>query len=905
MIESQLESTVSELLKENSPKKAKIDLELLGDLLVKLPYFKNLTETYSDMGPLMFINFLNRLKFFVLEPNSIIWEYNDDVTGIYIIITGEVKIFKPPNKSTLVKSKRPFKKKFFINEKRRKSKLASGRIRKSINKNTKNDSNKNLPLPKNNLLAGKNNNIIKERSFSCQFINTRINIKRNMEHENSNNTINNYNLENNSSNNSNANIKEYGNENEKNFWYREPLECRKIDYVETFGQIIGEDCFIRKLNSRPYGAETLTRSYLGFLNSEDYHLMFDKINTINKSNIINFLYNVNYFNNKNNFLHKLYKTMRIKIFPKGSYIYRQNDPFKTMYLIKNGNVDINIMKIVKIKSNINSDIIVGENNLKYKKSESQNIQNNINKINDINEIEHFTSERIFELKGEYYEKKIYTLVNYGVGEVLGNIEYYGKLKNYICSAKCLSSVELYVIDINVYRRIESPDNIEFLNRKTIKQLDFLKKRIKEINLVLNKNNYDHYTSRNKFMKIFYARHPVSPSLENSKYINNSKEPFPIKIKIKSKKLKNTKIYPYNSLEKSNHGRNNEVNTLNINLEIIDNKQTKDLNPFITNNKDFTNLFNKNNINNINNRYNLENKNNEYNKKVYSSTLSNSHSINNYKRKNNKNLFNYIKSYYKNKYKNISLNKEEIEKIKFPKKKNVDFNTIITSKPPNNFLPLSTYLTPKNKSNEINYNINNKNTINSNTLYTNNKIGLPVSSGLFTNPNLEFKSYASSPKIINTINNINNINTNINMIKDKSKRDLILNNEYLKNIEMERIYSEQNQNLYQNRDNIRKKTININNDISTTIAFHGYKVFLPRRINEKHVRNMKRFNSYNIRNMLKFSNKNNLLKKDNEQIEEESNKGNDIKNNIIINSYSRKKTFLNNLYKPIRLKSAKE
>ena len=898
MFESQLECTVNELLKDKDPKKAQIDLELLGDLLVKLPYFKNLTETYSDMGPLMFINFLNHLKFMILEPNSIIWEYNDDVTGVYIIITGEVKIFKPPNKSTLVRRKRPIKNKLLFNEKKNNNKLASARIRKHIYKHLKNDSDKNLPLQKKNLLVGKNKNIKTERSFSCQFINSRINIKRNMENENTNNISNNYNFRNNKSL---ENIKEYGKEislTEKNFWYREPLEKRKIDYIETFGQIIGEDCLIRKIYSRPYGAETLTKCYLGFLSSEEYHLIFDKINAINKTNIINFLYNVNYFNNKNNFLFKLYKTMKIKIFPKGSYIYKQNEPFKTMYLIKKGNVDINIMKIVKIKSNINSDIIVGEKNLKYKKSDNKNIQNNINKINDINEIEHFTSERIFELKGEYYEKKIYTLVNYGVGEVLGNIEYYGKLKNYICSAKCLSTVELYVIDINVYKSIESPDNIEFLNRKTNRQLNFLKKRIKEINLVLNKNNYDHYTSRNKFMKIIYARHPESPSIENSKYINNNKEPFPIKIKIKNKKLKNTKFY---------HFRNDEFNSLNINFDSIDNnKQIKSLNPFITNNKDFTILFNENNLNNTNNRYNIENKNNEYNKILLSSTLSNSHSKNNYRRKYNKNLFNYMKSHYKNKYKNLSLNKEEIEKIKLPKNKKLDFNTIIASKPSNNFNPLSTYLTSKYKSNEINYNIYDKNTINNNTLNTNNKINFrSVSSGLFTNPNLKFKINGSSPKMITTINNINNNNTNIYMIKDKSKRDLILNNEYLKKIDMGRIFSEQNQKLYQNKDNIRKKTIKINNEMgTTTIAFHGYRVFLPKKINEKRIRNMKRFNSYNLKNMLQFPNKNNVLKKDNEKIEDESNKSNDIKNSII-KTISRKKTVLNNLYRPIRLKSAKQ
>ena len=108
MLESKLEYTVNELLKNRDPLKNKLYLDEVGELLLKLPYFKMLMEEYpdQDLGPLMFINLLNHLIIEKYEPNSVIWEYNDKVKGVYIIITGEVKIFKPPDKSHLIRYKK-------------------------------------------------------------------------------------------------------------------------------------------------------------------------------------------------------------------------------------------------------------------------------------------------------------------------------------------------------------------------------------------------------------------------------------------------------------------------------------------------------------------------------------------------------------------------------------------------------------------------------------------------------------------------------------------------------------------------------------------------------------------------------------------------------------------------------
>ena len=104
MLESKLEFTVNELLKNKDPKRNKIYIDEIGELFLKLPYFKMLMEEYPDpdLGPLMFRNLLKHLIIQRYDPNSSIWEYNDKVIGVYIIITGEVKIFKQPNKINLI-----------------------------------------------------------------------------------------------------------------------------------------------------------------------------------------------------------------------------------------------------------------------------------------------------------------------------------------------------------------------------------------------------------------------------------------------------------------------------------------------------------------------------------------------------------------------------------------------------------------------------------------------------------------------------------------------------------------------------------------------------------------------------------------------------------------------------------
>ena len=58
--------------------------------------------------------------------------------------------------------------------------------------------------------------------------------------------------------------------------------------------MIGEDDLLQELKYRRYACETLSKCILGFLSNKNYHLFFDKINRKKNSNIISFLYKVNY-----------------------------------------------------------------------------------------------------------------------------------------------------------------------------------------------------------------------------------------------------------------------------------------------------------------------------------------------------------------------------------------------------------------------------------------------------------------------------------------------------------------------------------------------------------------------------------------------------------------------------------
>ena len=586
MLEAKLELAANELINNNNPRKFQLYLENVGELLLNIPYFKKFMEAYSDLGPLTYINLLNHLNFKIYQPRTIIWDYNDIVDGIYLIISGEVNIFKPPDKSNLIRCKNVAKRKKSFDNK--------SNIQSQINKITtyeKLGKNKNKQPFK---LSQFTFNLMQKRPrvFGSNIFKPTKNIiiKRNIQHKLRKcetavytSILNLYPQE-------NRNISKYEKEitlTEKNYIYREPQESRNLNYVETFGKIIGEDAMLQELTYRRYACETSTKCILAFLNAKNYHAFFDKINNTNKGSIVTFLFRLNYFNDKNDFIQKLSRIIKVKHIQKGTIICNNNAPLTKMYIIRNGNVSLNIIKSTKYKSDLSPDLLINDNDIKNNSSSRKN------EFNNIENFSHFTKERSFEIKGEYQEDKLYTLITYGKGEILGNIEYYMNLKKYLYTVKCITNVEIYEIDIQSFNTIVRPYNFELFEEKTKEQINYLAKRIREVKLVHEKNDDDQYKSRNKFMRIIYQRHPLSSLKINKKYINDGKYYIPVNLKYTKKKLKNTKISPFCLNELAN--------------VVSQGKIQKPKNPFITNNLDYAKLFNENQTKKLSSANNLNNK----------------------------------------------------------------------------------------------------------------------------------------------------------------------------------------------------------------------------------------------------------------------------------------------------------
>ena len=546
-----------------------LQMQPLGEHIMRFPHFQKIFKEHPDSyNPLMFMNFLLRLSFHEYKPHKSVWEYNDIVSGIFIILIGEVKIYQPPNKNLLIKESPNI-----VNENNIIENVSS-----SINKVVKH--NRKCITEINNYRGNFNINL----NESCNDINNK---KRKSQRNAvvSNilfpklNKDNNYialttdNLNNkfdvNYSRRSSSHLISILREEDyeyllKRTQYIELKENKKLDYIVNQGNVIGEDCLLKNIRYRYYAAETNTKCVFAFLRKKDYHFLFDKINESNKSKLKGFLYCLRYFNNRNNFIDKFYETITIKNFNKGHYIYKQNDPFKTFYIIKEGSVNLSIVQKEKIKSKINPEVYIKNSYIKK---------------------ERFTSEKKYEIKGEYFINKKYNLVNLGVGEIFGDIEYYGGYKNYLYSARCNENVELLEIDIESYKKIQSKSSISFLDKKIKKQIQFLFKRINEKDDIEMKCERKNFKINNKFLKLILENNKGNK--EGSRFINCYVNPFPIKKKPRCNILHNTRISPPSSFDRRKFmDSSNDENNFNS-------YNSNSYGTFITNVKNYIKLFYKN------------------------------------------------------------------------------------------------------------------------------------------------------------------------------------------------------------------------------------------------------------------------------------------------------------------------
>jgi hypothetical protein len=105
-------------------------------------------------------------------------------------------------------------------------------------------------------------------------------------------------------------------------------------------------------------AQASKKSILGYIKYNQYNKILNEIKDLEVSQKILFIKSLNIFGNMNNFIDKMKQYLNHKRYPKGSYIFKQGDEFKTFYIIKKGTVNISInIKYFKFNNMIKKQII--------------------------------------------------------------------------------------------------------------------------------------------------------------------------------------------------------------------------------------------------------------------------------------------------------------------------------------------------------------------------------------------------------------------------------------------------------------------------------------------------------------------------------------------------------------------
>ena len=253
---------------------------------------------------------------------------------------------------------------------------------------------------------------------------------------------------------------------------------------------------------------------LGYINYNSFYKIIKELRKLDMSVIIPFLKSLNLFANINNFIDKLRLYTTYKKYPKDFYIFEEGDKFKTFYIIKDGTVDISIKIKQTTKSLIQQDLLMGNKN----KSQISNVKE-------------------YELKGFQTEVYEYSLIRLCKGEIIGDVEYLSKYPSYIYTAKCITPVEIFEVNLKkfIYLANNCGDNLQKFHTKIEHKIEILKNRINNINLAIKKIRKD-ANKRDIFTQSFLDNNNYKSNLRVEKFIINPKCPLGPKIQ-KFKKFK--------------------------------------------------------------------------------------------------------------------------------------------------------------------------------------------------------------------------------------------------------------------------------------------------------------------------------------------------------------------------------
>ena len=420
-------------------------------------YFKCLEKIFPNYAEYIFMCLITTLKYKKYNPHDILINYNDTINRIFFIIKGKLNVYKISiSKIKLIlsslckKHKNPDKGRQIIE-------YFNAYVKRYI----KTISEKNIFLTnKKNQPRISLGNIYKKNSQILEL----------------------------------------------DCFYKVIINQNKIyDYSLEEGKIFGEEYIYNDIRYSNCILECDSDCIVGELDKDDYETIYKKINIMERSSITGFLVNLKVFNSSNFFLPKLQRCLIKRNFAKNEIIFKQNDNFRTFFIIRQGKVNLSLKIPKKVNCELIPEIIMG--NQKNKR---------------------FTSSNAFVVKGEYLENNEYNLLTVQNGEFIGEIEYYKKKDKYMYTAQCLEDncilfeIDLFLFEHLIKNNESINSNLKGFYEKIKEKMKILQERIyimKKSENVIEKSDYVY--SKHKFTRNLLQNNPLKEEKENKNYLGNN------------------------------------------------------------------------------------------------------------------------------------------------------------------------------------------------------------------------------------------------------------------------------------------------------------------------------------------------------------------------------------------------
>ena len=280
------------------------------------------------------------------------------------------------------------------------------------------------------------------------------------------------------------------------------ISNEQINYTLSKGEEYGKEEI--KKEKREVQVEAKTKCVIGFLSIQDWILIFEKTNLLEKNDIKEFITKINTFKDINLMtLNNLCDFIKIKKISKGDYLVKKGDPFNKVYIIRYG--CFKIFFDTKLKLTTEYDLSSLSN--PKKRCSTANIK--------------------YKFEKNCFDRLQYQIITLYSGELIGDIEFYLGKEEYVMFAKCTSE-DTQVIEINL-KTFETLCNkrMRLVFIKEVKnKIGYFEKRCKEIKKVHKNKNFG-LKNRYKLMiiqSIEEQNKEAFDKMENkSKYRNQSND----------------------------------------------------------------------------------------------------------------------------------------------------------------------------------------------------------------------------------------------------------------------------------------------------------------------------------------------------------------------------------------------